>query len=253
MSDTPSAPIFLCEELHCEVTAVNLSGDEATHAARSRRLGEGDLLHLTNGKGLLGKGTIKRIERKPDRILVELDSIIESPEPAIDLVLASALPKGDRMNTLLDMATQLGMTAFQPLDCARSVVQFQSRSVQRWQRIIASAAKQCRQTRFPEIRQETTPEQLVEKLPDDELLFYGDAGGKSLYQSAQGIIPPPARLVLAVGPEGGFDDREMILLQQCPRAIAISCGSLILRTETAGPALLSAVNQWLTNNIPTEC
>ena len=252
MSNLPKAPLFLYEQLALQDRMVDLAGDEAIHATKSRRLGEGDPLHLTNGKGLLGMGTITALERKPLSIRIQLESLVDVPRPRTEVVLASSLPKGDRLQTLLDMGTQLGMAAFQPLESARSVVRFQPRMRERWQRIISSAAKQCRQPHFPEILEPTTPDRLAAGGLENNLLIYGDADGKSICHAAQGIMPPPLRLTLAVGPEGGFDDREIRSLRDGFNAIGISCGPLILRTETAGPALLSAVNQWLATHEPPD-
>lgn len=247
MSRSPDAPLFLHETLVREDRMINLDADEAAHATRSRRLDEGDRILVTNGAGLLGEGTVSAIGRKPLSVMVSLISVVETPVTKPAITLATALPKGERLHTLLDMATQLGVSAFQPLECARSVVRYQPKMRDRWYRVIVSAAKQCRQTRLPALLEPVTPERLVAKRQGDSLLVYGDAGSESLCHGARGIMRPPGNLVLIVGPEGGFDNDELTMLDQCAGALGVSCGPLVLRTETAGVALLSIANQWLTS------
>ena len=244
MTAVADSPLFFHDPLAPDMRELTLSGDEAVHAGRSRRLGPGDGIALTNGRGLLGIGTVEEVTRQPPsmRVSVEHCSLVRAP--ATEVVLATALPKGDRLNTLLDMATQLGMQVFQPLDCIRSVVRHQQKMTDRFRRVVMSAAKQCRQTRFPRIEEPRSVQQLLAGNGHDAAVIYGEPSGDSLCLAAQGIIRKPPRVVIVVGPEGGFDNGELELLRNCS-AMAVNCGSLILRTETAALALLTTADQWL--------
>ncbi len=237
-------PLFFHEELMIERPELILTGKEASHVANSRRLGPGDRICLTNGVGGLGTGTIKEITRHPLCLRVALEQCRTLPSPDTELVIASAIPKGERIKTLLDMATQLGMCTFQPLNFARSAVRHRPDMSDRWRRIVASAAKQCRQVYFPCINSpRSLPELVAEKTPDT-FMIYGQPTGDSLSAAMQGIIRKPAKLVIIIGPEGGLNEAETQLLAAHNVAM-IQLGSLILRTETAALALLAAANHWL--------
>ena len=238
------SPLFYHDTLAADMRELTLSGDEAAHAGRSRRLGPGDRITLTNGRGLLAAGTVAEVARHPPSMGISVERCYLVPAPATEIVLAAALPKGDRLNTLLDMATQLGMQAFQPLDCVRSVVRHHPKMTARLRRVVINAAKQCRQARFPRIEEPRSVRQLLSENVHDTALFYGEVSGDSLCLAAQGIIRKPPRVVIVVGPEGGFDDGELALLRGCS-AMAVNCGSLVLRTETAALALLTTAGQWL--------
>ncbi len=244
MTAVADFPLFFHDALAPDMRELTLTDDEAVHAGRSRRLDPGDRITLTNGRGLLGTGTVGEVTRQPPsmRISVEHCSVVRAP--ATEMVLATALPKGNRLHTLLDMATQLGMQVFQPLDCVRSVVRHQQKMNDRYRRVIMNAAKQCRQTRFPRIEEPRSVQQLLADHGRESAMIYGEPSGDSLCMAAQGIIRKPRQLVIVVGPEGGFDDGELALLRDCS-AMAVNCGSLILRTETAALALLTTAGQWL--------
>lgn len=244
MNDFTDAPLFFHAALAPDLPELTLSGDEAAHAGRSRRIGPGDRIGLTNGRGVLAVGTVRAQSRNPPSMRVSLERCRTIPVPSTEVVLATALPKGERLFTLLDMATQLGMQVFQPLDCVRSVVRPPPKQPDRWQRVVTSAAKQCRQARFPRIEEPRSVPQLLSGPGHDATVIYGEPSGDSLCRATQGIIRRPRRLVIVVGPEGGFDEGELELLRT-RSAAAVNCGALILRTETAALALLTAAGQWL--------
>ncbi len=242
------SPLFFCEALTADNPVLMLTGEEATHVVNARRLGEGDRIYLTNGSGVLGVGTISTMTRHPISLRVSLTQCQTVPAPETELTLASALPKGDRTRTLLDMSTQLDMQVFQPLDCARSTVRDQPKKHERWRRIIISAAKQCRQVHFPRIEGPRSVRELLSTGPRETLVIYGDPSGDSLYQVTQGILHPPARLMILIGPEGGFDPEEIRLLKT-HGAVAVNGGRLILRTETAAVTLLAIAHNWLSGGM----
>ena len=225
---------------------VIISGDEANHAGRSRRLRVGDNVCLTDGRGARVEGRVSAFTKPPLTLTISVDQVSQDPAPTRSVTLASALPKGDRLYTLLDMATQLGIQAFQPLDCVRSVVRWQPRMKDRCTRVMESAAKQCRQTRIPEILNPVNIDEIVASTDHETCLVLGSATGRSLCDEGQCIIPPSIkRVVILVGPEGGFDPGENGRLSACAYSRPIRCGNQILRTETAAIALLAVATQWI--------
>lgn len=181
----------------------------------------------------------QRFEDGPDRPMV---------------VLAQGLAKGDKMDMVVRHATELGVAAFAPFSCERSIVKLDDRKasarVERWRSIAKSAAMQSGQRAVPEV----TPVGTVE---DVCALFAHSSAVLVCWEEAPGTVhideaieralfqlradASSARVGVVVGPEGGLAEREVEALLACnPRASLVSLGPSILRTETAGivaPAL----------------
>jgi len=238
--DPLTSPLFYCRTLGDSPSSVWLTNEEANHAIKSRRLRIGHGVYLTDGNGRLAEGSIAEIIARPVQVLITVDQIQSLPPPDITLTLASALPKGERQGTMLDMATQLGMSAFIPLNCAFSAVRFQDKMIDRWNRIILSACKQCRQVYLPEIRAARDLRSLIKNLGAQSLVIYGHQSGASIHGVVSKITGSTKEIVVVIGPEGGFDRFELELLAEHDQSIAVSLGSHVLRTETAGVALLGA-------------
>lgn len=236
-----SPPLFHHPQLGEPGQLTTLSGDEAAHIHRARRLGSGDAVHLTDGNGNLAHCKLASCLPRPLTLELQIERIEKIPRSAVELVLAAAVPKGEAQAVLLDMATQLGVAAFIPLRCERSVVAFQPRMRPRWQRIIASACKQCRQCHFPVVEAEMDIPTLLQAAADTPILV-GARDGLSLSRLDRRIIRGARRIVLLVGPEGGLSRAESRMLAR--HGVAnIALAAHILRIETAAIALLAVANQ----------
>ncbi len=247
-SRTRSAPLFYHSDWSPSTTSqetekLTLSGDEAKHAMNARRLREGDAIEISNGQGAHGIGVVETAATKPPRLTLNIEKITLEPHPAIELVLATALPKGDRQSTLLDMATQVGMQRFVPLECDLSSVRFQPKMISRWRRILLSGCKQSRRVHLPDIDRHSNIEQLLTSIDDFSVVLFGDQNGEAVLDTAVNEIQDLQHIIVAVGPEAGFSDKELQLLKNHPKAFAITAGPHILRTETAAIVLLSLANQ----------
>jgi len=243
-----SAPLFYQTEwspsaTSSELETLTLTGDEARHAINARRLREGDAVEISNGRGAHGTGIVESAISRPPQLTLSIEKTTIESQTGIELVLASALPKGERQSTLLDMATQLGMQRFIPLDCDFSAVRFQSKMITRWQRILLSGCKQSRRTYLPKIDLQTSIAQLLTTIDEFSLVLYGARQGETLSDAVNNAIQIGRRVVVVIGPEAGFSETEIKLLQDHPKAFAMTAGPHILRTETAAIALLSLANQ----------
>ncbi len=227
---------------------LKLDGDEAKHAMNARRLREGDAIEVSNGRGAHGTGVVESTSSRPAELVLRIDEISHHAQEGIELVLASALPKGERQSTLLDMATQLGMRRFVPLECDLSSVQFQSKMTSRWERILLSACKQSRRMHLPEIDQDCSLEELLMNVDDLSLVVYGDQQGDRISGGAEAAMKYVKHVIAVIGPEAGFSKIELGLLREHPRAFAITASPHILRTETAAVALLTLANQLSTSS-----
>ena len=225
-----SEPIFYCASLPAVGTSFELSPEEARHATAARRLAVGDELAVFNGEGARGRARIRELPRRaPPRLELLAAEIL--PPPARRVWLASALPKGDRQAAMLDMATQLGMTDFVPLVCARSVAAVGEGAATRWRRIVLEACKQSRRFYLPRLHSPSTPAQLPSQIA--ARLFLAHPGGEPL------LAPPLTSDVgVAIGPEGGFTDAEVTALL-AGNVGKIGLGDGILRIETAAIAALA--------------
>lgn len=245
MKSIDSAPLFHFDDLSLDTKNVALTGDEVQHAARSMRLRQGDSIQLTNGRGLLARGAITEMVGRPPTMIIDLDGVDQLPLPIRTVTLASAIPKGDRQSVLLDMATQLGMQRFIPLDCDFSVTRYKKSMRGRWQRVILSACKQCRRTYYPVLSEEMQLNDLVAQQPKETQVVYGDHSVPPEAVSCAEALNGTSEILLVVGPEGGFSQAEKQLLAQHQEAKAIAVGQHILRTETAGIALLAVTCQMI--------
>jgi len=212
--------------------SVAISADEARHAAGSRRLRDGDAVTLFDGQGSvapahlrLGQGAAAHA----DFVAVER----RTPwTPRIEI--ATAVPKGDRLTTLLESIAPLAIAAWTPLECRHSVVHFSSALAQRSQRVLIAACKQSRQPFVPQI----TAARSVAECCDDararslRVLLAPPLGGTAQEPLGASLPNGSAGVLVLIGPEGGFSADE--ISDACSRgARTTSLGESILRIELA--------------------
>jgi 16S rRNA (uracil1498-N3)-methyltransferase len=230
--------MFYCPELRCADEHLTLAGAEAEHARAARRLVVGDGVWLFDGQGTVGHAIIIAVDRRTGSLRLQLQQRDVIPPAFPRVELACALPKGERQTVLLDMATQLGMTEFYPLLCERSIVRSGRNATRRWQRICLEACKQSRRAYLPVIHAPLTLPQVLAGLDDSYALWVADPTGVPLPQVSS---ERHERLLLMVGPEGGFSATELTHIVNA-RAQTINLGKAVLRTETAAVALLANIS-----------
>ena len=233
-------PLFYSEHLADPGATVTLTGDEARHAAASRRLQVGETLWLFDGRGGLVRTTLLHITARGRTLDLRIEERLTEPPPKPAIHLACALPKGDRQGTLLDMATQLGITEFTPLVCERSVVRPGANSAERWRRVCLEACKQSRRTYLPELRSPATPREVMARTArGTETVWVAHPSAEAVSVSSAIKQNASADVTILVGPEGGFTENE-IGQAVAAGARRIALGSAILRIETAAVALVAA-------------
>jgi 16S rRNA (uracil1498-N3)-methyltransferase len=221
--------------VNCELRPgpVVLQGAEAHHLAVVCRLRAGDAVCLFNGDGRQYPARVEEVGKRS--VTLEVIAVEEpSRELPFRLEVAAPLPKGDRAQFLLEKLTELGVTAFTPLQTARSVVHPRETKLDKLQRHVIEASKQCGRNVLLEVRP------LVEwgdycrsaDLPQRRILAH--PGGASKRGEADNA--PRRDTVLAVGPEGGFTDDEVSLPRDAGWRV-LDLGPRILRIETAAIAL----------------
>lgn len=213
--------------------------DEAARHAQVRRVQPGDRLHLFDGQGGEWQATITAMGRRDVSVQVG-NAVPVTPEMPVHVTLAVGVPANERMDTLVEKATELGVAAIQPLQCERSVVRLAGERAQRrqahWQGIAVAACEQSGRATVPTIEP-------IRPLAG-WLAIAGDARARWLLSPAAdapplaALGPVPGVLVALSGPEGGFTPQE----EQAARGAGfqpLSLGPRILRADTAPLALLA--------------
>jgi len=219
---------------------VTFDADESHHLARVLRLRPGDTVVATDGAGR--DYTVRLEEVGPTATGTVLAAAAGPRESPLALTLVQGIPKGDRMETIVRAAAELGAARVLPALCERTVVRLEAsrwrERARRWQRVAREAAKQCGRAVVPEVE---IPRPLADWLAAAEgvdlALCPWEGGGAPLVATLAAAGAPRSALVL-VGPEGGLAAAEV----EAARArglTVVSLGPRILRTETAGPALLA--------------
>ena len=221
---------------------VRLDPEQAHYLGLVLRLREGDALELFDGRGARIAATLVDAA---GQTALRLGERAHDPEAAGALILAQALSKGEKLDLIVQKATELGAARIIPFAAERSVVKLDEERgaarATRLRRIAQEAARQCGRASVPEVDEPASWEGLFALLRAEPwlrcVLLDTDPAAPQL--SRLSLVEAP-RLLLAVGPEGGFSPRER---ERALAAgfLAASLGPLILRTETAGLAALSIV------------
>ncbi|MGI5895028.1 MAG: 16S rRNA (uracil(1498)-N(3))-methyltransferase [Candidatus Merdivicinus sp.] len=211
-------------------TEARISGEDAAHITRSLRLRPGEEITLCDGTGWDYAG---RISAVGDPVVVEILS--KSPsisEPHVKITLFQALPKGDKMEFIIQKSVELGVTRIVPLLTSRCVSRPDAKSMakklERYRKIAAEAAKQSGRGILPEVCPLVTLEEAARMLPEKSLIFY-EGGGQRLCEM---VSPADTEWAVFVGSEGGFSREEVNFLTE-KGVHAATLGTRILRCETA--------------------
>jgi 16S rRNA (uracil1498-N3)-methyltransferase len=226
---------------------VLLPPDEAHHVTRVLRLGVGAAVVVFDGRGHEWDARIAAIDRRAVTIEIAAPRTPVA-EPAIAVTLAVALLKGDQVNTVVRDATALGVAAIQPFVSSHVTVPeraWRDRSIDRWQRVAVSSAKQCGRAVVPIVHDVAAYPDVLERAAEDLVLCCVEpALGVALDVRTPPARPATGRAWLCVGPEGGWSEQELALMRR--RAVTlVGLGPRTLRAEIAPTVALSALwTQW---------
>jgi 16S rRNA (uracil1498-N3)-methyltransferase len=227
-------PGKIADHGECHVAAV-----QAHHVIHVLRLQAGAPLTLFDGRGRESPALIKRIDKSGLTLTVSGPREVSRESP-LQVVLAQGVSSGERMDYTVQKCVELGVTAIQPLITQRSVVRLNSeraeKRVAHWQAIAASACEQCGRNVLPQV------------LPVQPLMKWLGSpidGARYLLspQSDTGLrnlVRPQSALTLLIGPEGGWNAEETAAAHLAG-FLPLTLGPRVLRTETAAPAALAAL------------
>lgn len=221
-----------------------LAGEELHHMKRVLRLRPGDRVTLFDDCGWEHVGVIQSYGPREGKIEI-LESYEPERESFLEITLAQSVGKGNKMDGVIEKATELGVRTIVPVSSLHTVPRFNLEKVEgrgaRWRKIALSAAKQSGRTRVPEILDPVTFGDLARQPAsyDLKLLFWerAEANPLRLLKERQNDL---RSVLLVIGPEGGFAPEEAALALNHGFQ-AVTLGKRILRTETAALAVLSIV------------
>ena len=222
-----------------------LDEEESHHVLRVMRLQPGQTLEIFDGRGRRGAAELTDTRGARARLRLISEQAIAPNGPRI--VLQQALPREQKMDWILQKATELGIQAIQPILAERCVVQLRGDRAAdkqaRWEKIVLNAAKQSGSLLLPEILPPASMAQVLKTGPRCDLLLIGALTGptKPLREILRASgEKPPASIGILIGPEGDFTPAEQELALQAG-AVPVSFGDSVLRAETAALFALSAL------------
>lgn len=235
-----SAALFYVDALPSVGELAVVDGDEGFHAANVRRIRPGERLQLSDGAGELAQCEVDEVGKGRLTARVLDRRFVPAPSPAITVV--QALPKSDRSELAIELATEAGADRFVAWQAARCVARWETpakvdKGLRRWSAVARSAARQSRRARIPEVGGPVTTSQLTDLLAGQTALVLHESATQKLTDVA---LAGADAVTLVVGPEGGIADDELAALTGAG-ATAVRLGPTVLRTSTAAAVALGAL------------
>ena len=227
----------------CDGSA-SFDGGMYNHMVRVLRLGAGDEVQLADERGVVYSGIID--EATKERVGVRITSVVTAAGINGDIpriTICQALPKGDKIDLILQKGTELGAHDFRLFGGRRSVARIrddqQAAKRERWHKIVAEAARQCGRPDIPEVTWHPDAGDAADAGHELRLILWEREKVHTLKQ-ALSAESKPTSVIVAIGPEGGFDPGEVELFVR-QGFQPVSLGPRILRTETASIAILAVM------------
>lgn len=220
---------------------VALPEGAAAHLLRALRLDVGDTCVLFNGDGHDYQARVVVSGKRGGEVEVVSTREVATESP-LRIILLQGVARGDKMDLILQKATELGVAGFVPVNSERSEVRLDAvrsaKRVQHWQGVVASACEQGGRARLPPVAAPLALAEAMLTLPGGSLRLTLDPGAPAAIHGL--ALPPSATVVVGVGPEGGWSprDREQLVAAGFN---GVRLGPRILRTETAGLAAISVL------------
>ncbi|MCI5856938.1 MAG: 16S rRNA (uracil(1498)-N(3))-methyltransferase [Agathobacter sp.] len=239
---------FFVESTQVQGDEIVITGSDVNHIGNVLRMKAGEKIRVSDSAGKSYFCGIKEIT--PDMVRAGIDREDElGTELSNRIVLFQGLPKADKMELIIQKAVELGASEIIPVAMKNCVVKLDDKKaaakVSRWQSIAESAAKQSKRTLIPTVKMPVSWKEALNlaKELDITLVPYENERGMQATREIIGGIDKQDSIGVMIGPEGGFSDAEIAMVDEthadCGSFHRISLGRRILRTETAGLATLA--------------
>jgi len=213
-----------------------LDGPEGRHAVAVKRIQVGEHVVLSDGRGTIAEVEVADISGK-DQLTGRVVDVVEVPKPRPAVIVVQAIPKSERAELAVDLATQGGVDEIYPWVSHRTIARWQGakvgKNVEKWLATAREAAKQSRRPWIPEVHEPVTTNQLAELIRGESAVVLHEDAETKIGEVDFSVD----KLFLIVGPEGGIGDDELELLD----AQKVKLGPEVLRTASAAFAGLSAI------------
>lgn len=245
-------PRFFIENVSGD--AITVSGQDAAHISRSLRMKTGDTLTVCGGQGVDYLCVIESVTDS-EVFLRVTGTVPTTSEPSVRLTLYQGLPKGDKLELVIEKTVELGIHTIVPVLMQRSVsrpdAKAATKKLERYRKLALSAAKQCGRGIVPTVSPMIDFRELPGKLASHQsVIFFYECGGQPLSAVMDSVRREKLTdIAIVIGPEGGFAPAEAQALQEAG-AVTATLGRRILRTETA-PIAATAAIMFATGNMDT--
>ncbi len=228
-----------------------VDGEEGFHAATVRRIRPGEELDLADGAGMVARCVVEDVAKGRLTARLQDRRLVEPPRPIVTVV--QALPKSERSELAIELATEVGADAFIAWQASRCVARWDGpakvdKGLRRWRAVARAAARQSRRPYIPAVDGVVSTRELVESTrsaPAGTVLVLHESATRPL---SDVVLEQADALTLVVGPEGGISEDEIAVLTEAG-AIPVRLGPTVLRTSTAAAVALGALGaltpRWL--------
>lgn len=228
---------------------VKISGDDVHHISRVMRGKPGDQIICNDKNGHAALCTIMEITSEQVSAVIE-EWIEQDTELPVEVTIVQGMPKGDKLDLIVQKGTELGAAAFIPFKAERSIVNWDEKKkhkkIQRLEKIVKEASEQSHRTSVPSVHFPVSFNELLilSKDYDYKIFAYEEEARTASYQSIANMLKKTEagmRLLICIGPEGGFSEKEAAILKE-NQFWPVRFGPRILRTETAALYALASIS-----------
>ena len=233
--------IFVNQNVQINTETV-ITGEDVRHLNKVLRMQPGEVIRISTHEGENYLGEISSID--DSQVVLKILEEVPSTELKQRIYLFQAIPKGDRMETVIEKAVELGVYEIIPVEMKYCVVKLDDKKkkkrIERYQTIAETAAKQSKRSIIPTVHDVMTYKEAVEyaRSCDVNLVPYECKEGMAATTVALAKLPEAETISIMIGPEGGFADEEIDMVSDMD---VISLGKRILRTDTAAIASMTMV------------
>ncbi len=225
---------FYAPKVQFDGKKISLDEHETRHLRDVLRLKTGDEINVFDGRGREYRCTVEKVEKRITRLNLIEETESAAPESNLDLTLAATMLKGDKFDLTVQKSVELGVNHLIPMETIRCDVKAKdaAKRIERWRKIALEATKQCGRAKLMTIGDLMNLETVIAETEHPIRIMFSERDGDSLSEPEVVTIGFHSRLLAFIGPEGGWDDKELENARRSGIRI-VTFGGRVLRAETA--------------------